>query len=107
MGHMARHSWCSLSSLSSLSAMPAALLVAIVSLSAAPQQQPPLRDSRRFRTGVVVIAVTATVTDRDGHLVTGLPRETFEMYEDGIRQTITQFTNERVPVGVGVLLDIS
>ena len=34
-------------------------------------------------------------------------REAFEVYEDGVRQTITQFTRERVPIGLGVLLDIS
>jgi Ca-activated chloride channel family protein len=39
--------------------------------------------------------------------VTGLAREAFEVYEDGVRQTVTQFTRERVPVAVGVLLDIS
>src|SRR5262249_49460355 len=42
-----------------------------------------------------------------GHLVKGLPREAFEIYEDGERQTITQFTGDRVPVGLGLLLDIS
>src|SRR5204862_152384 len=31
----------------------------------------------------------------------------FEVFEDGDRQPITQFTRERVPVGLGVLLDIS
>jgi VWFA-related protein len=53
------------------------------------------------------VAVTATVFDADGRLVLGLPREAFEVYEDGEPQTITQFTNERVPVGLGVLLDQS
>jgi VWFA-related protein len=47
------------------------------------------------------------VTDAEGHLVTDLPRESFELYEDGVQQTITQFSNERVPVGLGLLLDIS
>ena len=61
----------------------------------------------RFQSGVDLISVTATVIDRDGHLVTGLPREAFEIYEDGERQTITQFTNERVPVSLAVLLDVS
>ena len=37
----------------------------------------------------------------------GLPREAFEIFEDGEPQAITQFTNERVPVGLGVLLDTS
>ena len=63
--------------------------------------------SAPFRSGVDLISVTATVTDSDGHLVSGLPREAFEIYEDGERQTITQFTNERVPVSLAVLLDVS
>src|SRR5262245_10348312 len=71
------------------------------------QQQPPLRDDRTFQSGIDVISITATVTDKDGRLITDLGREAFEVYEDGIRQTITQFTNERVPVGLGVLLDVS
>jgi len=71
------------------------------------QSQPPLRDHRIFRSGVNITSVAATVTDRDGHLVGDLTPESFEIYEDGERQTITQFTHERVPVGLGVLLDIS
>jgi Ca-activated chloride channel family protein len=63
--------------------------------------------SARFHSGVDLISVTATVIDRDGHLVTGLPRDAFEVFEDGERQTITQFTNERVPVSLAVLLDVS
>src|SRR6266850_4749692 len=70
-------------------------------------QQPPIRDDRRFQSGIDVISITATVTDKDGRLITGLGREAFEVYEDGILQKITQFTNERVPVGLGVLLDVS
>jgi Ca-activated chloride channel family protein len=61
----------------------------------------------RFQSGVDLISVTATVIDSDGHLVTGLPREAFEIFEDGERQAITQFTNERVPVSLAVLLDVS
>jgi len=70
-------------------------------------QQPPIRDDRRFQSGIDVISITATVTDKDGRLVTGLGREIFEVYEDGVLQKVTQFTNERVPVGLGVLLDVS
>jgi len=61
----------------------------------------------RFQSSVDLISVTATVVDSDGHLVKGLPREAFEIYEDGERQTITQFTNERVPVSLALLLDVS
>jgi VWFA-related protein len=66
-----------------------------------------VRSDRILRSGVDIVAVTATVLDGEGRLVQGLPREAFEIYEDGERQTITQFTNERVPVGLGLLLDVS
>ena len=71
------------------------------------------RSSRRsptsalFQSGIEITSITATVIDKEGHPVTGLEREAFEVYEDGVRQTITQFTRERVPIGLGVLLDIS
>jgi VWFA-related protein len=70
-------------------------------------QQPPVTDNRLFESGIEITSITATVTDKEGHPVTGLERDAFEVYEDGVRQTITQFTNERVPIGLGVLLDIS
>src|SRR5579871_1671167 len=62
---------------------------------------------RPFKSGIELTSLTATVTDKDGHLITGLGRDAFEVYEDGVRQQVTQFTNERVPIGLGVLLDIS
>jgi len=61
----------------------------------------------RFQSGVDLISVTATVVDKDGQLVTGLPAEAFEIFEEGERQMITQFTSERVPVSLAVLLDVS
>jgi len=71
------------------------------------QVQPPPKVDRPFQSGVEITSVTATVTDKEGHLVHDLPREAFEIYEDGVRQTIAQFTRERVPIGLGVLLDVS
>lgn len=58
-----------------------------------------------FRTAVSLTTVTATVTDGDGRLIARLPRERFEVFEDGEPQDITNFTNERVPVSLGILLD--
>ena len=65
------------------------------------------REKGVLRSGVDVVMVAATVVDAEGRLVTGLPREAFEVFEDGDKQTITQFTSERVPIGLGMLLDIS
>ena len=89
--------------------LPASLASALLAIAvqASAQSQPPIRDNRLFQSGIEVTSVTATVTDREGHLIVGLPREAFEVYEDGERQDVTHFTRERVPIGLGVLLDIS
>jgi Ca-activated chloride channel family protein len=70
-------------------------------------QAPIQRAPRTLRTSVEVIAVTVTVRDADGRLVPDLPAEAFTVYEDGVPQPITQFAHERVPVGLGLLLDVS
>jgi len=80
------------------------MLIAAAAIAAAGQAAPP---AGPFRAAVDLTAVNATVVDRDGHLVRELPLGAFDLFEDGILQTITQFTNERVPVSLGILLDIS
>ncbi len=80
------------------------MLFAAAAIAAAGQAAPP---AGPFRAAVDLTAVNATVVDRDGHLVRELPLGAFDLFEDGILQTITQFTNERVPVSLGILLDIS
>jgi len=83
------------------------LLTVAVSSAGLAAQDRPVRGGSRFRSGIEVISVTATVLDKEGRLITGLPAEAFEVYEDGERQAVTQFTHERVPVSVAVLLDVS
>jgi VWFA-related protein len=61
----------------------------------------------RFRTGVDLINVSATVTDTSGRFVPNLHKEDFIVYEDGKEQTITHFNAERVPVSLGITLDTS
>src|SRR5215471_170966 len=81
------------------------LAVLVCTCVAASQQiapTPPI-----FKSAIDLTTVTATVVDRSGALVTGLPREAFDVFEDGELQEITQFTNERVPVSLCVLLDVS
>ena len=81
-----------------------ALALACATLGA---QTPVVQSDQRLRSSVEVTVVTATVRDAEGKLAVGLPREAFEMFEDGKPVAITQFTSERVPLGLGLLLDIS
>ncbi|HXE81050.1 MAG TPA: VWA domain-containing protein [Vicinamibacterales bacterium] len=61
----------------------------------------------RFRSGVDLINVSVTVTDSSGRFVPGLRQEDFTVYEDGVPQAITHFSNARVPVSLGLVVDTS
>lgn len=60
-----------------------------------------------FRSRVDIVQVTVSVTDTNGRLITGLTQDDFQIFEDGVEQTITQFTDKRVPVSLGMLMDAS
>jgi Ca-activated chloride channel homolog len=80
----------------------AALLGCAAAVTTAQHSQAPT-----FRSAIELTTVNATVIDRSGHLVRELPRDVFEVFEDGEPQTISQFTNERVPVSLAMLVDVS
>jgi len=82
-----------------------AVFVAATTLQAQQAEQDP--GSFRFRTGVELINVTATVSDTSGRFVHGLRKEDFTVYEDGQLQEVTHFSAERTPVSLGVVLDTS
>jgi Ca-activated chloride channel family protein len=65
------------------------------------------QESFKFRSGVELVNVTATVSDQDGRFVSGLRQEDFTVYEDGELQQVSHFSNERVPVSLGIALDTS
>jgi Ca-activated chloride channel family protein len=60
-----------------------------------------------FRSGSDIVVVPVTVTDRSGRFVTGLTADQFEIRDSGERRAIVQFSTERVPLSLGILLDIS
>ena len=68
------------------------------------QRRPP---GQVFRAGVELVQVTATVRDAEGRLVGDLERDDFELLDDGRPQAITQFTRGRVPLSLGIVLDVS
>jgi Ca-activated chloride channel homolog len=86
---------------------PAAVLVMMAIAAVGAQDVVVQKSKPLLRSSVELTVVTATVRDADGRLATGLPKEAFEVYEDGVSFPISQFTHERVPLGLGLLLDIS
>jgi VWFA-related protein len=83
--------------------------LALALAAATLQAQQPEQDggSFKFKTGVELINVTATVSDASGRFVSGLKKEDFSVFEDGERQEVTHFSDERTPVSLGIVLDTS
>jgi len=88
----------------------AGLLAALVLLAARePHGGALARQNPEYRYGVKVelVSLFATVEDRSGKLVTGLGPNDFVIYDDGVPQTISQFSREYIPLSVLILLDCS
>lgn len=83
------------------------VILTSVILAASSSEQRRRRTDDIFRSGIDLVQMSATVVDEDGRLVGDLRREDFEVFEDAERQTITHFTRDRVPLSVGVVLDVS
>ncbi len=86
--------------------VPVILASAVLAASSSEQRRRRTTDDV-FRAGIDLVQMSATVVDEDGRLVGDLRREDFEVFEDGQRQTVTHFTRDRIPLSLGVVLDVS
>jgi len=60
-----------------------------------------------FRTSVNEVVIYATVVDEHQHLVTTLQKQDFTVYEDGVKQEISSFRQQDVPISLAILIDNS
>jgi len=65
------------------------------------------RTYAQFTSGVNLVEVYATVTDRQGAPLSGLAAADFRVFEDGSRQTITAFAAGDFPLATAITLDRS
>jgi Ca-activated chloride channel family protein len=63
--------------------------------------------AKEIKVDVDLALVNVTVTDPFDRLVTGLEKENFHVFEDGIEQEIVNFSSEDVPISIGVIFDMS
>jgi Ca-activated chloride channel family protein len=85
----------------------ALLMVSLQGQEQQPSQRPAPEPGFRFRSGVELINVTASVSDQSGRFVPGLRKEDFLVYEDEHEVDVTHFSADRVPVSLGITLDTS
>jgi len=65
------------------------------------------QDDTIFRSDSRLVVLHATAEDKDGRLVMDLPRSSFQVFENGVRQEIKSFRREDVPVSLGLIIDNS
>jgi Ca-activated chloride channel family protein len=60
-----------------------------------------------IKVDVDLALVNVTVTDPFDRLVTGLEKENFRVFEDGVEQEVVNLSSEDVPISIGVIFDMS
>jgi Ca-activated chloride channel family protein len=64
-------------------------------------------DAYTIKVNVDMVVLGATAQDRKKTPVSGLGKDDFQVYEDGVLQTIKYFSHEDIPVTVGLVIDNS
>ncbi len=85
-----------------------AVLLALAAPVAAQQPRPSPRPSAvplTFGAEIEVINLNVTVTDARKNFVTDLQRKDFAVFEDGVRQELTLFTHEDLPISLVLMID--
>jgi Ca-activated chloride channel family protein len=86
--------------------LPALVLVglAAVPTPARAQARP---QTPTFGTGIEIINLNLSVTDARNNFVVDLAQQDFAVFEDGIRQDLSLFTHENLPISMVLMIDCS
>lgn len=60
-----------------------------------------------FGAGIEIINLSLSVTDARNNFVTDLEQKDFAVFEDGIRQELSLFTHENLPISMVLMIDTS
>lgn len=84
------------------SACGALTIAALAATQAAAQDAP---QTPVFKSGISLVALNVSVTDTNKAFASGLSRDDFEVYEDGVRQDVQFFAATEVPLDLILLID--
>jgi Ca-activated chloride channel homolog len=85
----------------------ALVLVLLAASTAGLAQAPPPRRPPTFEAGIEVINLNVSVTDPRNRYVTDLVEKDFAVFEDGIRQELSLFSHENLPISLVLMIDTS
>jgi len=87
------------------------LFLLVLPSVARPQESSPSQtrrgDEYTIRVNADSVVLHATVQNHKGMLVSGLAKNDFQVYEDGVLQQIEYFSHEDIPVTAGLVIDNS
>ncbi len=85
------------------------LALATAGFASLVQGQTPQRTPRppTFEVGIEVINLMVSITDGQGRYVTDLGEKDFAVFEDGVRQDLSLFTHEDLPISMVLMIDSS
>ena len=86
---------------------PVALVAAVIALPALAQAPRPTPRPPVFEAGIEVINLNVSITDARGQYVSGLTRDDFAVFEDGIKQDLSIFAHENLPISMVLMVDTS
>jgi Ca-activated chloride channel homolog len=66
-----------------------------------------VEDDEVIRVETDLVTIPVSVIDRDGRFISGLKKEDFKIFENGVEQQIDSFTTTEQPFTVVLLLDVS
>jgi Ca-activated chloride channel homolog len=66
-----------------------------------------LKSATAFRADTTLVLVPVSVTDPNNRYVLGLDKDDLRLFEDGVEQKVTHFSNEDAPLSIGLLVDTS
>lgn len=75
--------------------------------SPAPNAQQPRRRPPIFEAGIEIIQLAVSVTDAQNRYITGLREADFAVFEDGVRQDLTLFNHDDIPISLALMIDTS
>ncbi|MGH9837327.1 MAG: hypothetical protein ACREEM_00910 [Blastocatellia bacterium] len=87
--------------------VPLNTLVQQKSNSVTPAPSPNANGDGAIAISIELVSLRVSVTDKQGRTVPGLDQGSFAVYEDGVRQEISFFSDHDAPAAIGIVLDIS
>ena len=85
-----------------------ALSLLLITSAAFSQTEQKNRSSDTIKLSTQLVVLDAQIVNKEtGRVVNGLGKEDFDLYEDGVKQVISHFSQDKTPLSVVLLLDVS